>query len=142
MFKKLFLPLLILTSLSSCGLSSYNDLFKITTPDYIAYSPSTSSFIYDYVVEYDKFSAQLDFISSLSFKEISENDYNNSKIDYYISFIYIKEKIQAFSLSADNYIFYKEDETFYSSTLNNFTSIEIIDFLIDNGEKIDIINSL
>ena len=55
-----------------------------------------------------------------------------------IAFIYKNEGIKTYFLGSNNKIYYYEDQNVFSSSLENYTSEEIINFLIKNEKTIDL----
>ena len=125
----MLLPCLLFTS---CQNNKIND---IEYPDYVGYSNITSSFLYDYVVAIDTIKNNLDFIKDLSFTKTNEEDY---LILGSIGFIYNGEGYKNYHLGDNDKLCFNENEVLYSSTLGNYSSNEIIDFLVNNGKRISV----
>ena len=76
-----------------------------------------------------------DFIKDLSFTKTNEEDY---LILGSIGFIYNGEGYKNYHLGDNDKLYFNENEVLYSSTLGNYSSDEIIDFLVNNGKRISV----
>ncbi len=130
--KSLILPILLIASCQN--FKTIKNDSNIRYPSYIGYSPIDSSFLYDYVVDSSIIINEFDFIKDLNFKESDDN----YEFSYCIAFIYKNEGIKTYFLGSNNKIYYYEDQNVFSSSLENYTSEEIINFLIKNGKTIDL----
>ena len=130
--KILLTPIFLIVSCQN-GKTMRNNIV-IKYPSYVGYSPIDSSFLYDYVVDGTKIINNFDFIKDLNFEESNDN----CELAYCIAFIYKNEGIKAYFLGSNNEIYFYEDENIFCSSLENYTSYEIVNFLMKNGKTIDL----
>lgn len=129
----LLLSIVSLILLSSCSGKVHEVTHVSFFPDYVAHPWSRDSFTMK-TVKKEEVIKNLNFIDELDFKKV---DKVSERLDS-IWFLYADyNSMIELGLTIDNHIFYVYDDIIYASNLNNFTSIEIVDYFADHGVFID-----